>query len=100
MFLFFLLFFISIIHVNAQTFQPVSQYTDTFIFNGQQQTRNVLTIHCSESSPRGQLIAGAITVNVTCIPPRALYDLVEVGRIPRYTGLHQEQVCLVDNLNQ
>lgn len=91
---------ISITTTHAQIFQPTSQYTDTFTFNGQQQTRNVLTVHCSESSPRGQLVAGAIVVNVTCIPPRALYDLVEVGRIPRHQELHQEQICLVDNLQQ
>jgi len=91
---------IVISHIHAQIFQPISQYTDTFQYNGQQQSRNVLTIHCSESSRYGQLVAGSITVNISCIPPKFLYDYVEVGRIPRYQELHAEQVCLVDNMDQ
>ena len=86
--------------IYAQIFQPISQYTDTFLYNGQQQSRNVMTIHCSESSRYGQLVAGAITVNITCIPPKYFYDYIEVGRIPKYQELHAEQICLVDDLNE
>lgn len=75
------------------TYEQVFQYSD-----GQISVNQTAQLGLTHLTPGGDLRVGDYTLRVRALPPKFRYRSREVGRIPKSSQIHYEEVCLVESL--